>query len=306
MVRKPAAYRQKAPETQAMPHQQPVIEVTAADGHRFELIHVQARQPRASVLFMPGMGLSARQYIAFAQALASHDIECYLHEWRGLGSSSLRASRAVDWGYRELIDLDLAAALDALPEACLKRPLVFAGHSLGSQIACLLAARQSARCQGIAIIAGGSPWWRSFPLPMGLALRLGLSMMPLVASALGHYPGRRLGFAGREARSLMADWARSGRTGVYRPYGFDQDLEQALSRLELPVLGLRLADDWFVPDASLAWLTGKLASATVIHATIAADEPGHKADHYSWMKAPATSARAIADWLQSTAAIRRA
>lgn len=302
--------------TNAMPHHQPVVPVTSADGHRFELIHVPAERPSARMLFLPGMGLTARQYIRFGQALSEHGIESYIHEWRGLGSSSLRASRSSNWGYRELLELDLVAAQDLIESEGRQGPLplIVAGHSLGSQLACLLAAQRPAQCRGIAIIAGGSPYWRSFGWFKGGALLTGLSVMPGIARLIGHYPGRQLGFAGREARGVIADWARSGRTGVYQAPGIEQDLEAGLARLTAPVLGLRLADDWLVPEPSLSWLTDKLSSAQVSHRLVHAGRSDQSADHYSWMTEPGPCARAIADWVadkftatgQSTEAISRA
>jgi predicted alpha/beta hydrolase len=292
-----------------MPHQQPILSVNCTDGHRFELIHVPATEARLSLLFMPGMGLSARQYIPFAQALAEQGVESYIHEWRGLGSSNLRASRAINWGYRELLD-DLASAVDTIQARSGQRQMIFAGHSLGSQLACLLATRRPDTCSGLVIIAGGSPYWRTFGWCKGSMLRLGLSLMPAVAQIVGHYPGRQLGFAGREARGVMNDWTDSGRRGIYQPANVEQNLEAALAELAVPVLGLRLVDDWFVPEASLSWLTNKLASAEISCQVIRTDHPDHRADHFGWMQSPGPCSSAIVAWatsaLQSTDASNRA
>ncbi|MEE4329261.1 MAG: alpha/beta fold hydrolase [Wenzhouxiangella sp.] len=212
-----------------MPHDQPVIAVEAADGHCFELIHVAPEKPAASLMFMPGMGLSARQYIPLAQALGEHGIEVFIHEWRGLGSSSLRADRAIDWGYRELLELDLTAALGRTLERACDSRLLLGGHSLGSQFAALLAATRHSDCAGLVVIAGGSPYWRCYRGARALLLRTVFTALPLVARAVGHFPGRQMGFAGREARGVMADWAFTGRTGSYNVDSIDQDLEAAMA-----------------------------------------------------------------------------
>lgn len=278
-----------------MPHRQPVLAVECEDGHRFELIHVPSPQPRRRLLMLPGMGLTARQYIAFAQALAHHGTEVWVHEWRGLGSSSVRASRLSNWGYQTLLEVDLQASLAALA-ADHDQPLFLAGHSLGSQFACLLAARHPDQCRGIAVIAGGAPYWRRFPLWMQAVLIPAFTFMPLVAGLVGHYPGYRLGFAGRESRDVIGDWARTGRTGHYHAPGFSQDMEAAMQTLTHPVLGLRLADDWFVPETSLQFLLDKLPSAQT-DTVVVAGRNGNKADHYSWLKEPAGAAEALNDWL---------
>lgn len=243
---------------------------------------------------LPGMGLTARQYIAFGQALAEDGTEVWIHEWRGLGSSNIRASRRSNWGYRTLLEVDLRASL-AAQTADQDPPLFLAGHSLGSQFACLLAAHQPERCCGIAVIAGGAPYWRQFPVWMQAVLVPAFTLMPLVGRLVGHYPGYRLGFAGRESRDVIADWARTGRTGRYHAPGFSQDMEAAMKTLSLPVLGLRLADDWFVPEASLRFLLAKLSSAQT-DSVVVNRRHDSKADHYSWLKDPAGTAEALNAW----------
>lgn len=278
-----------------MPHDQPVIEVAAGDGHRFELIHVPAEKPRGSLLFLPGMGLSARLFIRFARALAERGIEVFIHEWRGNGSSSRRASRRSNWRYRELLD-DIEAARNAVAERSRDGYLI-GGHSLGSQFACLSAAVDSVDCRGLIVVAGGSPYWRVFPWPMKAVMLATMFAFPTLGSLFGYYPGKRVGFAGNEARDVMADWARSARTGLYRPTGVDVDLEENLRRLALPVLALDMVDDWFVPEGSLDWLLGKLDGCEVARKTVEPDKPDEKADHYAWMKRPHRTTEAIAAWL---------
>ncbi|NBB92111.1 MAG: alpha/beta fold hydrolase [Gammaproteobacteria bacterium] len=278
-----------------MPHDQPVISVESRDGHDFELIHVAAERPAHSMLFLPGMGLSARLSIRFARALAERGTSVFIHEWRGNGSSSVRASRRTNWGYRELLD-DIEAARQAVAQRATDGYLI-GGHSLGSQFACLSAAVDSRDCRGLVILAGGSPYWRVFPLPMKSVMITVMFAFPALGSLIGYYPGKRVGFAGNEARDVMADWARSARSGRYEPAGIDFDLEARLHALRLPLLALAMADDWFVPRGSLDWLVGKLDQCEVARRTVTAEKAGEKADHYAWMKQPKPAAEAIEAWL---------
>jgi predicted alpha/beta hydrolase len=279
-----------------MPHDQPVIAVEAPDGHRFDLIHVAADRPRQALLFLPGMGLSARLFIRFARALAHRGTSVFIHEWRGNGSSSVRASRQTNWGYRKLLD-DVRAARQAVAGQSPDGYLI-GGHSLGSQFACLSAAIDSRDCLGLVVLAGGSPYWRAFPLPMKAVMATIMFAFPTLGTLIGYYPGKRVGFAGNEARGVMADWARSARSGRYEPAGIDFDIEARLHALRLPVLALDMADDWFVPKRSLDYLLDKLDSCEITRQTVEAAEPGEKADHYAWMKRPDPTAEAINAWLE--------
>jgi predicted alpha/beta hydrolase len=283
----------------AMPHDQPVIAIKASDDHCFELIHVPVATPGWTLLLLPGMGLSARQYIPFAQALAERGVEVFIHEWRGLGASSLRAGRNADWGYRELLDADLVTALGSVRRIATDRPLIIAGHSLGAQLACLLAASHRHQADSIVIIAGGSPYWKKFPAHKGLPLYAGFYLMPLIARIVGHYPGRTLGFAGREARSVVSDWALSGRSGRYQPPCIDRDLEAEMATLTIPVLGLRMEKDWYVPEASLTWLLEKMPGCTVTSQIVKASNMQTPADHYGWMTDPGATVECIGEWLET-------
>jgi predicted alpha/beta hydrolase len=282
--------------TFAMPHDQTVIPIETPDSHAFELIHVPSRDTVARLLFLPGMGISARQYIRFAKSLAAWGIETLIHEWRGLGSSNLRAARDADWGYRELLVHDLDASIEQALGLPPDRPLLLGGHSLGSQLGLLAAAMCRRDIRGVLIVAGGAPYWRCFGGWMRYALRGIFLGMPAVAGMVGHYPGRRLGFAGREARGVISDWAHSGKTGLYEPKGLAFDFEAALTGFRAPVLSVRMADDWFVPQASSDWLTAKLTSAGKREIEISAQGLAGPADHYRWMREPATTAAAIGHW----------
>ena len=104
----------------------------------------------------------------------------------------------------------------------------------------------------------------------------------------------------------MADWARSGRTGRYVAQGMTDDFEQRLGELELPVLALRLQDDWLAPEASLAWLLGKMHRSRQEQAVMTrTDLDGRPADHFSWMQAPAPVASRVAEWFDRIPAAKR-
>jgi len=146
------------------------------------------------------------------------------------------------------------------------------------------------------LVASGAPYWRRFR--HGWLIGAAYALAPWLAALVGHLPGRRIGFGGNEARGVIADWARSGRSGRYAVAGMTQDFERLLAALQLPVLALRLQQDWLGPPASLAWLLGKLGPAARRVETILRDDlDGTPADHFGWMKAPAPVAARIAGWL---------
>ena len=86
------------------------IPVATEDGHRYNLIARVPDQPRMALLWLPALGVAARHYLPLAEALSASGVAVFLHEMRGNGSSNLRAGRATDWGYREILRADVAGS----------------------------------------------------------------------------------------------------------------------------------------------------------------------------------------------------
>lgn len=273
-----------------------MVRVTAADGVGSELLLVGGTIPRRWLYWLPAMGVPAKHYLPFAEAMAARGVAVALHEWRGISSSERRAGRRQDWGYRTLLREDLPAGLAAAHAAWPEIPGLLGGHSLGGQLACAFAGLHAAQVAGLVLVASGAPYWRNFDR----AWLIGAAYVaaPLLADLFGHFPGRRIGFGGNEARGVIRDWARSGRTGRYAADGMG-DLQAGMAAVDAPLLALRLRDDWLGPAASLEWLLGKLPRASITRGVLAPDELHGPADHFGWMKAPHPIAARVAAWLDS-------
>ncbi len=270
--------------------------VVTEDGHRFRLLLRAPATPHAALLWLPALGVAARHYLPFAEALAARGIAVFVHEWRGHGSSSLRAGHDVDWGYRELLECDLPASRRLIEEQFAALPKIVGGHSLGGQLAACLLALQPQTAQRLWLVASGSPFWRIFPRPRGWLLPLAYRFLPWLADLNGSLPGRSVGFGGKEARGVMRDWTRTGLSGRYAGKNMDIDLEAALVDVQVEVDAVRLADDWLVPAASLKFLLKKMQPPAVRVETLDANQLGTRADHFAWMK----QSDAVADALTAT------
>jgi len=275
-----------------------IVPMIATDGARSELIVTQPNDyPGHVIYWLPALGVPAKHYLPLAEAFAAHGIAVALHEWRGIGSSDRRASRACDWSYRELLEADMAAGVLEAKTRWPKAKLWMGGHSLGGQLACLFASLHPRDVAGITLIASGAPYWRCFP---GRAwIRCAYSLASPLARWVGHLPGRRIGFGGNEARGVIADWSYSGLTGRYRAKDMTVDFERQLAELDVPLLALRLRDDWLVPPASLDWLLDKMPRAPRRMDVVSPERlAGQRADHFTWMTLPDPLAEQLAEWIR--------
>lgn len=274
------------------------LRVVSADSHTATLTVLDSRGSAGpGLLWLPAMGVPARKYRHFAAALAARGHAVALHEWRGQDSSDRRAARGCDWGYAALLE-DIAASRAALAAAMPQRRWLIGGHSLGGQLAALALARRPDDYAGYVVAGSGHPWWRTFPGWHKLVLLSATGWFRAISAVCGYFPGERAGFAGREARGVMQDWAASARNGDYRPAGIDFDAEARLRNVAVPVLALRLASDLYVPTASLDHLLRKLPASTVRREDIVDGEfDGGKAGHFEWLREPLPVARRIADWV---------
>lgn len=262
------------------------IPVSADDGHHWRLQSCVPAETTSALLWLPALGTAARHYLPFAQSLAARGVAVFVHEWRGHGSSSVRASREHDWGYRELLMRDLPASEAAVAAALPGLTRILGGHSLGGQLACCRVALDPHAAQSLWLVGSGSPYWRAFPVPTRFALPLAYRLLPWLANRHGALPGRRIGFGGSEARGVIADWARTAMTGRYAASGVAEDLEAGLAGVTASARGVVFDRDWLAPRPSLDFLLSKMPLSQPRVTVLDAAALGSHADHFAWMKHP--------------------
>lgn len=278
------------------------VSVTAKDGHRFEARFTLADDPSAPMLvFGPAMGTWGKFYDKLGAALSAAGLSFVTFDWRGAASSNWRASRRQNWGYRELIELDYAALLDTVRKTAPHAAGIWTGgHSLGGQVSALFAARNPDATRGLLLIAAGSVYYRGWSGLAQLKI-LGLTQSaPIIGKLFGHFPGERIGFAGREAGGVIADWARCARTGRYDLDGTDVDDEATLACLRRPAFAIGMAGDGLAPEQSTRRLLDKLSSSDRRYQNLSAGDTGGTAfDHFSWARDPQWVVPLILDWVRS-------
>ncbi|MEO9330136.1 alpha/beta fold hydrolase [Gordonia aurantiaca] len=244
------------------------------------------RTPTAVI--SPAMGVPARVYRRFSEALTDDGFDVRLVPRRGLEEGSPPPSRGTDWSYEDEAD-DLAASV-AESRAATGGPVVVIGHSLGAQLAALAAQRSGAAPDGIVAIGASVPWFRFYGVRAVPFAALAASVAP-IGAVVGHWP--RQGFAGPTPRTLMRQWARMVLTG--RP-PFDLD-----GSVRVPTLMVRLGDDELVTDPAAAAFETAFAQDALTRWVYddSLCPPEGNATHLGWSRTPQVVARRIAQWWRS-------
>ncbi|MEW6530544.1 MAG: alpha/beta fold hydrolase [Thermodesulfobacteriota bacterium] len=284
------------------------LSVQAQDGHCFDLRvrREVTEHPAAVVLCLPGMGVPGAFYQPLAKALGSEDVAVALMDLRGVGSSSVRASRKRDFGYYEIIAYDIPGAVAELQRRFPSAAIFLLGHSMGGQLICLSASSRLPDIAGIILMASGTVYHRAWDFPYNVGTHVFQLLIPLVARLWGYFPGARLGFGWREARRQLRDWSYQGRTGRYKVVGCNCDLERLLSALAVPVLAISFTQDFYAPPRSVDHLLGKLKAAEITRELLDPADLGLKRDsHFGWVKRAELFSPRIRGWVRSVLAGER-
>jgi predicted alpha/beta hydrolase len=276
------------------------LSISASDQHQFSAeLYSPANEHVPILIFYPALGTPAKIYRNIAEEFVAHGIAVCTPDWRGIGTSSIRASRRSNFGYRHLVEIDAPALIAEIQTRFPNAPIWVGGHSLGGQLSSLIAASTPV-VRGFLPIASGSVYLPCFSPRVQRQVHLIGFLNRIAGPLLGYFPGNRIGFGGREASGLMRDWYQVARSGRYQPAGSEKDYEAALTQLRIPALGVNFQHDNMATASAAEYLLGKLKSCkTERWNWTAAETEGIELDHYSWLKHPKVVVPRIAAWILS-------
>ncbi len=245
----------------------------------------------------PALGVRASYYQSMGVEMARNGFHFATMDWRGNGTSNIRPSYDVDFGYKELIE-DAVISLNELRKKFPDSRIVVLGHSLGGQIGALTMARYPKMIDALVAIASCTVYYRGFGKG-GTKVKWAARIIPTIATIFGHFPGNILKFGGREAQQLMKDWAHNGLTNRYEPKGDDFDYETAMKESLKPFLALSLEGDDMAPFDAVENLMGKYESSLQKeHRVVTSENVGiEKVNHFNWVKHPMFLIQTIKQWL---------
>lgn len=287
-------------------HSDDMIEYVAADAHRVSMRVLRTGNPDAPILLcLPAMGVAASYYAGFCEALRESGVHVAVSDLRGLGSSSLRASRSCDFGYHEILSRDLGAFVAVVKEQFPASPRYLFGHSLGGQLWSLYLSTHPQAAAGLVTIASCNVHYVGWEAPARYRVLATAFLLRAIGAVLGYVPAGRWGFAGNEARTVIIDWFNNCLTGDYRVTNDPIDYESALRVMCKPVLSLSLEGDGLAPRRSVDNLILKMRAASVTRRHLSLSELGlARASHFSWTKRPVAVVGLILEWAMDLTAVK--
>ena len=242
-----------------------------------------------AVVFLPALGVPLAYYRPLLTRWADRGRRVLAVELRGMPQSPVPDLRRARFGYADLVRTDVPAVA-----ALAGDDVALVGHSLGGQLALLATAAGTVRPTAVVTVATGTSSPSHLPRGRRWQRRAAVTTVRTVSAALTLWPGHRLGFAGRQPRSLMRDWAHEARYGRYQLHGDPTDYETALSGLAVPALMLDVIGDRMIPASAVDHLAARVGGP-VTRATIRTTSPS---DHFCWARrSPDQVLDAVETWL---------
>jgi predicted alpha/beta hydrolase len=273
------------------------VPVTVPDGAGFTVRVLPQADPAAPVvLILPAMAIKAKFYLPLAQALHAAGLAVATVDLRAQGESTPALRQAPNFGYRELLEVDLPAVADAVARRFPGAPLHLFGHSLGGQVALLTTAASPERVASVTVIGTGTVYWRAFGPRHWFDALWQIQYIGLVAAVRGWWPGGVL-IPGAMAGRVMTDWARHSRTSRYRPRGGRRDYDRRLRELAVPVLAISLDADTLGPKSNVDFLCRRMPAAALTRWHITAGAGVEHRDHIEWIRDSAVIGPTVAAWI---------
>jgi predicted alpha/beta hydrolase len=233
------------------------------------------------IIILPAMGVRASYYKRLARCIVEEkEKDVITLDYRGIGTSTVRADRSNKIGYQAIID-DLHEIINNIVNEKEYHHITLWGHSMGGQIAIMYGSRYSQLINHIITVGTSLPYYKEWPGSRKKWRRFaGITFYPL-SQVMGYFPGGKFGFAGREGIHTMKDWCHLVNTGRLEPAGSTFDYNSAVENYPGRITAFSFTEDDMTPSETVSNLLKRFnKSSSVDHYIV------EGFDHFNWSKSP--------------------
>ena len=255
----------------------------------------------AHAMFARKTEFGRRDRAGLAQAYAAEGWRTIAFDFRGHGESVL-SNGAQEWGYDDLVRLDLPAVVECARARSEGKPVIVVGHSLGGHVA--LAAQGTSRMTADGIVAIASNLWlrelESSRLRWAAKRAIGRAMLEAVSRA-GSLPARRLRLgsddaSGRYVRDLIGFMSK----GRWGSDDGSEDYLGSLVNVTIPVCAVASDGDRVMCHPASAEAFARMCGGPVEMIRIAKSDDGRRPPGHMEM---VTTSRARSKLLAALASV---
>ncbi len=276
------------------------LEIQDGTSTKITIFSNQENKNLPIVVCFPAMGVEAAYYEPFANDLAKKGYIVVTADLRGLGHSSVRASRQSDFSYLDILDLDYHTVIEYVNHTFLKNKKYILGHSLGGQLAALYISRTLQKIDGLILITCCSVYHKGWEGFGAWKILLLTQVSKIISQVWGYFPGHRLGFGGKESRSVIRDWSQQAKTGKYLEQHKEFNFEKGLQACQIPLLAISIEGDHLAPPKAVKNLTKKFHPNNLtqhIHIPTKGTAQA-KLNHFKWARKPRVIVETIEQWMK--------
>jgi len=282
----PLAFDTDGMQQPTRPVEEREIEFPAHDGLRIKgTLYRRAEDLDADdvLIFNGGAGLAVRRYANFLRYVASQGFPILAYDYRGVGANRPAQLRGFEAGLEDWTEFDHAGAIDDMLTRYPHARLTTVSHSIGGLVSS--SAPNGKDQDRLILIAPHTGYWRDYragwKLPMALMWH---GIMPLVARAVGYFPGSRIGLGDDFPLRFALQWSQRMRAG------FSVDVRDArawtlLGNAEvLPahVIAIGFSDDAFASPAGVSRLLDLMPRARIEETELDARKLRRRIGHFGF------------------------
>lgn len=222
-------------------------------------------------ILLPAIGVPIKKYERLIIGLKNNGYSVVYADYPCCGDNFPQISKSHDYDYSDL----LKYFIPNLIKSCDTQNLVLLGHSLGGHLASLYALENNIP---IVIVASGNIHYKNWNFVGRAKILSAVILFKSLTKAYGFFPGYKVGFGHREAKSLMNNWCHTVLTGNYDFSGIE------IKRSNAKSLFINIKNDNFSPLESTKKLAEMFSSTVFQQIELPSHLKGNR--HSIWLKSP--------------------